>query len=74
MENKKCVFYDFKKGIKENIFIYSYQNGQLDLDLEIEVRCPSPTYKSNILDFSKTRKYKKNGFSREELENPFNIA
>jgi len=74
MEHKKCVIYNFAKGSKENTDYYSYKNGQLDLDLNIEVRSPGSVYKSNVLSFKNLKKVKKNDSSMEELEEPFNIA
>ena len=74
MEYKKCVVYNFAKGSKENADYYSYKNGQLDLDLNIEVRSPKPEYKSNVLKFKNLKKIKKNDSSKEELKEPFNIA
>ena len=72
MEDNKCVVYNFAKGIREKTSYYTYANGQLDLDLMIEVRSPEPVYGSNVLDFKYIEK--KNDSTREELEEPFNIA
>jgi len=74
MEYKKCVVYNFAKGSKENTNYYSYKNGQLDLDLNIEVRSPKSVYKSNVLNFKNLKKIKKNDSFREEQEEPFNVA
>ncbi len=74
MEYKKCVVYNFASGSKEKTDEYLYKYGQLDLDLNIEVRSPKSVYKSNVLNFKNLEKVKKNDSFREELKEPFNIA
>ncbi len=51
MKKEKCIVFDFKQGKRKNTAYYHYKNGQLDLDLEIEVMSPEPVYGSNILEF-----------------------
>ena len=74
MKKEKCILFDFTKGTRVPAAYYHYKNGQLDLDLRIEVRSPEPAYGSNVLKFKKAVKDRKNGPSREEMEEPFNIA
>lgn len=61
MKKEKCIVFDFKKGIRENEAYYHYKNGQLDLDLHIEVKSPEPVYGSNVIKFkNQDKKGKKN--------------
>ena len=61
MKKEKCIVFDFRKGKKVDTAYCHYQNGQLDLDLKIEVMSPEPAYGSNVIDFRKVNKKKKNG-------------
>ncbi|MDA3939880.1 MAG: hypothetical protein PF693_11310 [Spirochaetia bacterium] len=72
MKNKKCVVFDFSRGLPEETSYYHYKNGQLDLDLKIEVKSPEPVYSSNIIKFKGLKK--KNDSPMEGLEEPFDIA
>ena len=71
MKKEKCIVFDFKKGKRENTAYYHYQNGQLDLDLKIEVMSPEPAYGSNVLKFKKQDK-KKGTCGKKQM--PSNIA
>ena len=53
MKKEKCIIFDFSKGKREDTSYYHYHNGQLDLDLKIEVMSPEPSYGCNILEFNK---------------------
>ena len=59
MKNKKCIVFDFKKGKRADTAYYHYKNGQLDLDLKIEVMSPEPVYGGNVIEFRKPDKKKK---------------
>ncbi len=76
MKDKKCRIFDFSKGteIELPVSYYHYKNGQLDLELKIEVMSPAPVYKSNIIKFKKESSKKKKGSSGGLIEKPFNIA
>ena len=56
MKKEKCIVFDFKHGKRENTAYYHYKNGQLDLDLNIEVLSPEPAYGCNVLEFKKLTK------------------
>ena len=58
MKKEKCIIFDFSKGKREDTSYYHYHNGQLDLDLNIEVMSTEPSYGCNILDFNKSAKKK----------------
>lgn len=60
MEKEKCIVFDFSKGKRVSTACYHYENGQLDLDLKIEVMSPEPAYGSNVIEFRKPDKKKKN--------------
>lgn len=60
MKKEKCIFYDFSKGMRVDTTCTLYKNGQLDLDLKIEVMSPEPVYGSNVIEFRKPDKKKKN--------------
>lgn len=68
MKNKKCIVFDFKKGKREDTAYYHYKNGQLDLDLKIEVMSPEPAYGSNVIKFRKTDKKSNNKSCKNEEE------
>ncbi len=76
MKHKKCRIYDFSKGteIELPVSYYNYKNGQLDLELQIEVMSPVPVYESNILKFKKESSKKKKNSPGGLIEKPFNIA
>ena len=58
MKRKKCIVFDFAKGKKTDTAYCHYQNGQLDLDLKIEVMSHEPAYGSNVIEFRKQNKKK----------------
>lgn len=66
MKNKKCIVFDFTKGRRADIAHYQYKNGQLDLDLKIEVKSPVPAYSSNVIEFRKQDKKSKNSTCTKE--------
>ena len=65
MKNKKCVVFDFSKGKRVGTANCHYLNGQLDLDLKVEVMSPEPAYGSNVIEFRKPGKKKKDGTSNK---------
>ncbi|MCK5197237.1 MAG: hypothetical protein KAR21_02745 [Spirochaetales bacterium] len=69
MKKEKCVVFDFSKGIRVGATDNLYKNGQLDLDLKIEVMSPEPVYGSNVINFRKTDK-KRNNKSCKNGEEP----
>lgn len=73
MKKNKCIVFDFKHGKRENTAYYHYQNGQLDLDLKIEVMSPETEYGNNIIKFTKKDKnVKKDSCLKKQL--PYNTA
>lgn len=60
MKQEKCIFYDFSKGKRVDTAYYHYKNGQLDLDLTIEVKSPEPAYGGNVIEFKKLSSKSKN--------------
>jgi len=58
MKKEKCIIFDFSKGKRADTSYSHYNNGQLDLDLKIEVMSPEPYYGCNILEFNKPVKKK----------------
>jgi hypothetical protein len=68
MKKDKCIIFDFSKGEREGVVSYNYSNGQLDMDLQIEVMSSEPSYGTNIIEFKKAiRKNKKNTYLEEHL-------
>jgi hypothetical protein len=68
MKKEKCIIFDFSKGIRVDTTYNLYRNGQLDLDLSIEVKSPEPTpeYGSNVIEFKKRDKKEKNSTCTKE--------
>lgn len=73
MKKEKCIVFDFSKGTRVGPAYYHYQNGQLDLDLKIEVMSPEPAYGSNVIEFRKPDKKSKNSTCTKE-QAPFYTA
>jgi len=73
MKKEKCIVFDFSKGTRVGPAYYHYQNGQLDLDLNIEVKSPEPAYDSNVIKFKKLANNSKNSTCAKEQE-PSNTA
>ncbi len=60
MEKEKCIVYNFSRGTRLYSDYYYSKNGQLDLDLQLEVKSPEPEYGSNVVIFKKNdKKYNK---------------
>ena len=53
MKKEKCIVFNFSKGTRVSTAYSHYKNGQLDLDLKIEIMSPEPEYGNNILKFKK---------------------
>ena len=68
MKSKKCIVFDFSKGKRADTAYYHYENGQLDLDLKIEVMSHEPAYGSNVIEFREPDKKKKNSTCMKEQE------
>ena len=68
MKIKKCIVFDFTRGKRVDTAYYHYQNGQLDLDLKIEVMSPEPAYHSNVIEFRQSDKKKKNSSCKKGEE------
>lgn len=56
MNKEKCIVFNFSKGTRVPTAYYHYKNGQLDLDLKIEVMSTEPEYGTNVLQFKKVQK------------------
>ncbi len=60
MKKEQCIFFDFSKGMRVDTAYNLYKNGQLDLDLNIEVKSPEPAYGGNVIEFKKPADKSKN--------------
>jgi len=58
MNKEKCIVFNFSKGTRVPSATYHYNNGQLDLDLKIEVMSPETEYGSNVIKFKNQNKKK----------------
>lgn len=58
MKKQKCIVFDFSKGQRAEISYNCDRNGQLDLDLNIEVMSPEPIYGNKVIDFRRPDKKK----------------
>ena len=68
MKKEKCIVFDFSKGRRGDNTYNHYKNGQLDLDLNIEVKSPESVYGSNVIKFKKLAKNSKNSTCSKEEE------
>ncbi|MCK5200817.1 MAG: helix-turn-helix transcriptional regulator [Spirochaetales bacterium] len=68
MKKDKCIVFDFSKGKRADTSYNLYENGQLDLDLNIVVRSPKTAYRSNVLKFKKLADKNKNSSCTKEQE------
>ena len=68
MKKEKCVVFDFSKGIRVGATDNLYKNGQLDLDLNIEVKSPESTYGSNVIKFKTLADKSKNSTCSKDQE------
>ena len=60
MKKEKCIVFDFSKGKRVDTAYILYRNGQLNLDLNIEVKSPEPAYGGNVIEFKKSANKSKN--------------
>ena len=66
MKKEKCIIFDFSKGKRADTAYFHYHNGQLDLDLNIEVKSPEPLYGCKVINFKKSEDNRENSSCANE--------